>query len=54
MTKKKFKFGRIVKIGNYEAVVVRDYENHIEIVYNTKSDSQIYSIEKDKLEDGNL
>lgn len=50
MTKKTFKFGEKIKIGKYEAIVVRDYGETIAIVYNNKSDPAIYNLWKKELE----
>ncbi len=46
---RKYKFGEIIKIGHYTAVVVRDLGDKIDVVYNVKANAYIYTIEKERL-----
>ncbi len=46
---KQYKFGQKIKIGQYDAVVVRDYGEMIVVVYNNKSDPALYNLWKKEI-----
>jgi len=46
----RYKFGQKIKIGKYNAIVVRDYGETIAVVYDNKSDPAIYNLWKKEFE----